>query len=66
MEKPDWANTPDIAAELLASFLKDEERAIKEALLDQDIKLARKLVNGGSHGLKRFAETFDIGNSLIT
>ena len=66
VENPDWANAPDIAAELLASFLKNEERAIKEALLEQDIKLARKLVNGDSHGLKRFAETFEIGNSLIT
>jgi peptidoglycan L-alanyl-D-glutamate endopeptidase CwlK len=66
VEHPDWANTPDIAADLLASFLKNEERALKEALLEQDLKLARKLVNGGSHGLNRFAETFHIGHRLIT
>lgn len=65
-ENPEWANAPDIAAELLASFLKEKERAIKEALLEKDLKLARTLVNGGSHGLERFAETFNIGTVLIT
>ncbi len=66
VENPDWANAPDIAAKLLASFLKEKERALKEALLENDLKLARKLVNGGSHGLEHFAETFHIGNLLIT
>ena len=60
------ANVPDIAAELLASFLHAKARASKEALLEKDLKLARKLVNGGSHGFERFAETFNIGNLLIT
>ncbi len=62
---PDLANDPDIAAQLLASFLKDKERAIKEALLDNDLRLARKLVNGGSHGLERFTDAFHIGDRLI-
>ena len=62
---PDLANDPNIAAKLLASFLGDKERAIKEALLDSDLRLARKLVNGGSHGLDRFIEAFNIGNGLI-
>jgi len=26
---------------------------------------ARRLVNGGSHGLTRFSETYKIGNDLI-
>jgi len=59
------ANDQDAAAKLLASFLKDKERSIKEALLDNDLRLARKLVNGGSHGLDRFTDAFNIGDHLI-
>jgi putative chitinase len=66
VDSPDLANDPDIAAKLLASFLKDKERAIKEALLDNDLRLARKLVNGGSHGLDRFTEAFNTGNDLLS
>ncbi len=65
IDNPDLANDPHIAARLLASFLKDKERAIKEALLENDLRLARRLVNGGSHGLDRFVEAFTIGNRLI-
>ncbi|MGR9051258.1 MAG: peptidoglycan-binding protein [Gammaproteobacteria bacterium] len=65
VENPDLANDPDIAAKLLAVFLRDKERAVKEALLDHDLKAARRLVNGGSHGLDRFTEAFEIGEKLI-
>jgi hypothetical protein len=34
-------------------------------LLEQDLKVARKLVNGGSHGIKRFAEAFNIRDALL-
>jgi peptidoglycan L-alanyl-D-glutamate endopeptidase CwlK len=50
---------------LLSSFLKDKERAIKEALLEKDLKWARKLVNGGNHGLERFTEAFNTGEALL-
>src|SRR5215470_3307729 len=66
VDHPDWANDPAIAAQLLGSFLKDKERAIKEALLEKHLKLARQLVNGGSHGLARFIEAFNIGDALLT
>src|SRR5881398_682937 len=33
IENPDLANDPEIAARLLSNFLKNQERAIKEALL---------------------------------
>ena len=66
VDHPDLANDPAIAAQLLSSFLKDKERAIKEALLEKDLKSARKLVNGGSHGLEHFAEAFTIGDALLT
>lgn len=64
-DDPELANDPKIAAQLLAVFLRDRERAIKEALLDDNLRLARKLVNGGSHGLDRFAEAYHIGDRLI-
>jgi putative chitinase len=65
LNEPDLANQPDIAARLLASFLKDKERRIKEALVEGDLRAARKLVNGGSHGLDRFTEAYTIGDRLI-
>jgi len=61
---PELASEPAIAAKLLAAFLKDKERRIKEALLDWDYAGARRLVNGGSHGLDRFADAFKIGLRL--
>ena len=66
VENPDLANDPALAARLLSSFLKARERAIKEALLEKDLKAARKFVNGGSHGLEHFAEAFTIGDALLT
>ena len=58
---PELASDPDIAGRLLAAFMKDKERPLKEALLDQDFARARRLVNGGSHGLDRFVDAYEIG-----
>ena len=65
IENPEMANDPAIAARLLASFIKSKERQIKEALLEGDLRTARKLVNGGSHGLDRFTDAFRIGDQFI-
>lgn len=65
VRNPERANEPDIAARLLASFLKSRERDIKEALLEDDLKTARRLVNGGSHGLDRFTDAYRRGEQLI-
>jgi putative chitinase len=65
VQTPDLANDRNIAGKLLASFLKAKERAIKEALLENDLKLARRLVNGGVHGLERFCDAFTIGSRLL-
>lgn len=62
---PALANQPDIAAKLLASFLKSKEAAIRAALARNDLKTARKLVNGGSHGLPEFTQAYNIGKSVI-
>ena len=63
---PGLANQPDIAAKLLASFLKSKEAKIRVALKQNDLRTARKLVNGGSHGLDAFTQAFNIGKSVIT
>ena len=63
---PALANQPDIAAKLLASFLKSKEAKIRAALAQNDLRTARKLVNGGSHGLDQFTQAFNIGKSVIT
>jgi putative chitinase len=64
IRRPDDACLPDIAADLLAAFVGSKEIAIKEALLDQDFARARRLVNGGSHGLDRFVDAYQTGIRL--
>ena len=65
LSQPELANDPDIAAQLLASFLKVNEIPIKQALLERDLRTARRLVNGGSHGLDRFTDAYTIGDRLV-
>lgn len=65
VQNPELANDADIAAKLLASFLKSKEQPIKQALLDDNFAAARKLVNGGSHGLDRFTDAYRTGDRLI-
>lgn len=65
VENPELANDPVIASRLLASFLHGKERQIKQALLEGDLRRARRLVNGGSHGLDRFSEAYMIGERVI-
>jgi peptidoglycan hydrolase-like protein with peptidoglycan-binding domain len=65
INKPELANKPEIAARLLSHFLKSKELAIKESLIEGNLRMARKLVNGGSHGFDRFRKAFNIGDGLI-
>jgi putative chitinase len=62
---PESANDPGIASKLHAVFLKDKEIKIKEALLENDYRAARELVNGGSNGLEKFIESYTTGNGII-
>ena len=57
--RPQMANDPGIAGLILAQFLKNKEAPIRTALAARDLAKARRLVNGGSHGLDRFTETFE-------
>jgi putative chitinase len=65
VNNPELANTPKIAAELLARFLKDKEKKIRAALDNHDLSYARKLVNGGSHGVTEFSDAFNTGKRII-
>lgn len=65
VDNPDKANDSVIASKIMARFLKNKEREIRKALLDNDLKTARRKVNGGSHGIERFTAAFNTGNSLI-
>jgi len=66
VNNPELANDPNIAARLLARFLKDKEILIRQALgaTPPNYSQARKLVNGGSHGLDQFIQSFKIGATL--
>lgn len=63
INEPQLANEPNIAARILARFLKNKEKQIREALKrsPKDLVTARKAVNGGTHGLDRFKTAFQIG-----
>lgn len=65
VDDPDQANQPVLAAKILAAFLNAKRVAIETALADNDLAVARKLVNGGSHGLDRFQSAYQIGMKLL-
>lgn len=66
VEYPEEANAPEYAADILAWFLKDKETKIRTAIENGDMARARKLVNGGSHGLNEFIEAFELGEGLFS
>ncbi len=57
-DNPDSACAPEVAACLLAAYLNANREKLSKALDKNDLKAARKVVNGGSHGLERFSDTF--------
>ena len=61
---PDLANAPEVAALLLATFIADRADAMREALASGGYAAARKLVNGGSHGLDRFRDVFRLADAV--
>ena len=63
--EPERANEPGIASDILAAFLASRRQAIKEALLEDDLARARRLVNGGRHGLDRFSDAYRIGQRRL-
>ena len=65
VSNPELANDSTVAAQILARFLKNVEAPARAALMQGNLKRARRLVNGGSHGLTEFTEAFNIGNGII-
>ena len=63
---PELGNDVTVAAALLAHFLNDKEDAIRQALAHNDLATARKLVNGGSNGLDRFTNAYQVGLSQLS
>jgi hypothetical protein len=63
--EPDLANDPTLAGLILAQFLKNKEGRIRSALANRNLRLARRLVNGGSHGLPRFVDAFERGERAL-
>ena len=65
LREPQLASDPKVAGKLLAAFLQPRERRIKEAILSQDYARARRIVNGGLHGIDRFTDAYITGAGLI-
>ncbi len=61
VDQPEKANDPEIAAHVLAAFIADKRTAVKYALFGRDLAYARRLVNGGRHGIDRFVSAFETG-----
>jgi predicted chitinase len=60
----DLANAPEVASLLLAFFLSTCADKMRAALAKGDLAAARKLVNGGSHGLDRFKDVFRLADKI--
>lgn len=65
-EQPELANDPGVAGRILAAFLASREARIRAALAADDLRAARRLVNGGSHGLEAFTRAYRAGESALT
>jgi peptidoglycan L-alanyl-D-glutamate endopeptidase CwlK len=63
--QPELANRPDIAAMILAVFIKQAENRIRQALAIKNYAQARQAVNGGTHGLAVFQQTLLSGVQLL-
>lgn len=62
---PALANDPALAGRILAKFLKNKEVLVRAALARGDLEEARRLVNGGRHGLDRFTDAFRRGEAVF-
>ncbi len=62
---PDLANDPQTAGRILAQFLKNHEAGIRAAIGRQDLKQARRLVNGGLNGWERFIDAYQRGQRAL-
>jgi len=61
------ANSPEIAACLLAQFIAAKADKLLASLRTSppDFRAARRVVNGGSHGLDRYTEAYETGMAAL-
>ncbi len=64
VEFPDQANAPEVAAVLLAVYLSSNAKAFRAAVAANKLGAARKIVNGGSHGLDNFTSVFKLAADI--
>ena len=62
---PDDAALAEPAAAILFQFLNEKQDELRRFAKSGDLGSARRLVNGGTHGLKPFTQAFAIANSLL-
>jgi peptidoglycan L-alanyl-D-glutamate endopeptidase CwlK len=65
LDYPESANDPNIAAAILAHYIKSKEGKIRNAVKTGNLRKARRLVNGGSHGLDRFVDAYNKGAKIF-
>ncbi len=65
VREPERACEPALAGAILARFLAERQLSLKEALLEGDLRRARRLVNGGLHGFERFRDAWRRGDRLL-
>ncbi|TDU30818.1 chitinase class I [Panacagrimonas perspica] len=61
------ANSPEVAASLLAEFIAAKADKLLASLRSTppDFRAARRVVNGGSHGLDRYSEAYGLGMAAL-
>lgn len=64
-DNPELISHPIVSARALALFIKNKESKIEFALANSDYRMARKLVNGGAHGISRFQDAYIAGLKII-
>jgi putative chitinase len=62
---PDLAAQPYTAAQILFTFLTTKREKLNECVSCGNLAGARRLVNGGSHGLERFCDAYRRADSVI-
>jgi peptidoglycan L-alanyl-D-glutamate endopeptidase CwlK len=63
--QPALACEPAVAARLLAQFLANQQSPIRHALAANNLAAARRLVNGGTHGLDHFTAAYRTGETTF-
>jgi predicted chitinase len=66
VDHPEVANDPEVAAEIVAAYLFLNRARIQKALDSDDLAAARKVVNGGTHGLAEFSKAYKLGRALLS